>query len=474
MQKEFSKNKMGTEPIGKLMLTMGIPMILSMVLQAFYNIVDSYFVSCMPDAGGITGLGEYGVNALTLAFPIQMLMVAVGVGTGVGINALLSRSLGQGDRERASKIAGNAIFLGICTYVVFLLAGLFGVEPYLKTQTSDPVVLEMGSAYLRICTILSFGVILFMIYEKLLQATGRTVLSTAAQVAGAVTNIILDPVLIFGLFGLPEMGIEGAAYATVMGQCVSMVLGAFSHHGFNRDVESRLRYLKPDKGIIADIYKVGVPAVIMQALMSFMTYGVNIIFGRVSGAAVTAYGIYYKIQQFVFFAAFGLNNALIPIVAFNYGMQDKRRVKSGIKYGLLYTLGIMFVGALGLQIFAENAAGIFSLSAQTQALCVKAIRIVTWGYLFVGANVALQGIFQAFGNGVRSLILSMVRLVIVALPLAYYFTTLENAEDLIWWAFPIEEGCGLLVGMVFMRITAREKLRTAGNRRTEREAEKYA
>lgn len=474
MQKEISKNKMGTEPIGKLMLTMGIPMILSMVLQAFYNIVDSYFVSCMPDAGGITGLGEYGVNALTLAFPIQMLMIAVGVGTGVGINALLSRSLGQGDRQRASKIAGNAIFLGVCTYLVFLLVGIFGVKAYLETQTTDPVVLEMGIGYLRICTILSFGVILFMIYEKLLQATGRTVLSTAAQVAGAVTNIILDPVFIFGLFGLPEMGIEGAAYATVIGQCVSMVLGVVFHHGFNRDVESGLAYLKPDRGIIADIYKVGIPAVIMQALMSFMTYGVNIIFGRVSGAAVTAYGIYYKVQQFVFFAAFGLNNALIPIVAFNYGMQDKRRVKSGIKYGLLYTLAIMLAGAVGLQIFAENVAGIFSLSPQTQALCVKAVRIVTLGYLFVGANVALQGIFQAFGYGMRSLVLSLVRLVIVALPLAYFFTTLSDAGNLIWWAFPIAEGCGLVVGMIFMRTTAREKLMMAGEQVTEREAEKYA
>ncbi|MDR3342333.1 MAG: MATE family efflux transporter [Treponema sp.] len=447
------QNKMATEPVGRLMLTMGVPMILSMALQAFYNIVDSYFVSAMPD-------GEYGMNALTLAFPIQMLMIAIGVGTGVGINALLSKNLGQGNREKASKIAGNAIFLGLCTYAVFLLIGLFGVRFYLRTQTTDTIILDMGTGYLSICTTLAGGAILFMIYEKLLQATGRTMLSTIAQIVGAVTNIVLDPIMIFGSFGVPPMGIRGAAYATVIGQGVSLVMGIIFHHGFNKDVDSRVQYLKPSTAIILEIYKIGIPAIVMQALMSFMTYSVNIIFGRVSSAVVTAYGVYYKIQQFVFFAAFGMNNALIPIVAFNYGLQNKRRLKNGIKYGMLYTLILMALGAVALQVFAVQLMGIFSLSAQTQYLCIRAVRIITLGYLCVGANIAFQGIFQALGNGVRSLMVSLIRLVVVALPLAWFFTTFTNAQDMVWWAFPIAEGCAFILAILFMKSVAREKITT--------------
>ncbi len=406
MKEERKMNKMGTEPIKKLMLAMGLPMIVSMAVQALYNIVDSYFVSCMPDTAAVSGMGDYAVNALTLAFPVQMLMVAIGVGTGVGINALLSMRLGQGDRRTASKIAGNAVFLGICTYLVFLLFGLFGVHGYLASQTSDTIVLGLGDAYLGICCNLSFGIIMYMIYEKLLQSTGRTVAATIAQLAGALTNIILDPtiaqlagaltniildpIMIFGLCGLPQMGIEGAAYATVIGQVVSCVLDIIFHYSNTQDLDNHLRDLIPDGHIIKEIYMVGLPAIIMQALMSFMTYGVNIIFGTVSASAVTAYGVYYKIQQFVFFAAFGMNNAMIPIISFNYGMQDIVRVREGNRYGMIYTLIIMAVGAVGLQIFASQVVGIFAVSAETQMLCIRAIRIITLGYLFVGANIAYQ------------------------------------------------------------------------------------
>ncbi|MDR3333914.1 MAG: MATE family efflux transporter [Treponema sp.] len=466
IENALPQNKMATEPVGKLMLAMGVPMILSMALQAFYNIVDSYFVSAMPDTAAIAGMGEYGMNALTLAFPIQMLMIAIGVGTGVGINALLSKSLGQGNREKASKIAGNALFLGLCTYMVFLCVGLWGVNVYLRTQTADAIILELGTEYLSICTTLSFGAILFMIYEKLLQSTGRTMLSTIAQVVGALTNIVLDPIMIFGYFGMPQMGIRGAAYATVIGQVVSLVIGIIFHHVFNKDIDSRLQFIKPSKAIIAEIYQVGIPAIVMQALMSFMTYSVNIIFGRVSGAVVTAYGVYYKIQQFVFFAAFGMNNALIPIVAFNYGLQDKRRLKDGIRYGMLYTLIIMLLGAVCLQVLAVQVAGIFSLSTQTQGLCIRAIRIITLGYLFVGANIAFQGIFQAFGSGMRSLIVSLIRLVVVALPLGWFFTTFTNAQAMVWWAFPIAEGCAFIVAIVFMKQVAREKITITGEKNT--------
>lgn len=459
MEEKVTMNKMGTEPVNRLMVKMGVPMIISMVLQALYNVVDSYFVSNMKDTAEISGMGEYTVNALTLAFPVQMLMVAIGVGTGVGINALLAKSLGEGNHKKASRIAGNAIFLGLCTYLVFLIFGLFGVNAYLHSQTTDPVILEMGQSYLGICTVWSFGIIMYTIYEKLLQATGRTTLTTVAQIAGALVNIVLDPIMIFGYFGCPEMGISGAAYATIIGQMVSFLLDAIFHYGFNKDIDPSLRYIKPKGAIINEIYKVGLPAIIMQALMSFMTYGVNIIFGAVSSAAVTAYGVYYKIQQFVFFAAFGMNNALIPIVSFNYGKRDRKRVDEGIKYGMIYTLLIMAVGLLGLQIFADQLVGIFSVAPETQKLCVLAIRIVTLGYLFAGANIAYQGIFQALGCGIRSLILSLLRLIVVALPLAWLFTKFQNASVLIWVSFPIAEGVALAAGILFMKQIADKQLK---------------
>lgn len=450
-ENKAAMNKMGTEPIKKLMLTMGIPMIISMALQAFYNIVDSYFVSCMKDTDTIKNMGDYAMNALTLAFPIQMLMVAISVGTGVGINAILSKSLGEGDNEKCSLIAGNAVFIGFIMFIVFFIFGLFGVTPYFLSQTRDQIVIDMGGTYLRICTLLSFGITFYITYEKLLQATGKTVLSTIAQIAGAVANIILDPILIFGFFGLPEMGIAGAAYATVIGQCVSCALDIFFHQKYNKEINASLKYVIPKKRIIGEIYRVGIPAIIMQALMSFMTYGVNIIFGAVSDSAVTAYGIYYKIQQFVFFAAFGMNNAIIPIVGFNYGKRDRKRIDDGIKYGMIYTLIIMFVGAVILEAFATPIMGVFNVTPETARLCVLAVRIICLGYLFVGANVAYQGIFQALSCGVRSLILSLLRLIVIALPLAWVLTKFSNASDIIWIAFPIAEFVALIAALFMMR-----------------------
>ena len=294
MNKEVTTNKMGTEPVGKVMLTMGIPIILSMVLQACYNIVDSMFVARMQSAE-VANLGEYAVNALTLAFPVQMLIVAFGIGTGVGVNALLAKSLGQNDKEKVAKAAGNGVTLGLIIFVLFFIFGIVGVDFYIGSQTKDELIREMGNSYLRICCLGSVGMVMFSIYEKLLQSTGKTVYSTIAQITGAAANIILDPILIFGYFGLPKMGIEGAAYATVAGQWVSMLVAMFFHYGKNKEVKTGWKYLKLNKDIIKEIYAVGLPAIIMQALMSFMTYGVNLIFGAVSSAAVTAYGIFYKI-----------------------------------------------------------------------------------------------------------------------------------------------------------------------------------
>ncbi len=444
MSEAVKVNRMGTGSVPKVMLSMGIPMILSMILQACYNIVDSMFVARIPDSGGVDHMGEYAVNALTLAFPIQMLIVAFGIGTGVGVNALLAKSLGQRDEEKVAKVAGNGVSLALIIYAVFLVFGLFGVKPYIGSQTKDSMILAMGSSYLSICSVLSFGIILFSIYEKLLQSTGKTVYSTIAQVLGAVVNIVLDPILIFGYFGLPEMGIRGAAYATVIGQVISMLVAMYFHYRKNTEVKPGKKYLKLESRIVKEIYVIGLPAIIMQALMSFMTYGVNIIFGSVSQAAVTAYGIFYKIQQFIFFAGFGLRDAITPLISFNYGKGDKKRVKQGIFYGILYIGIIMFIGLIGLEIFAKPLIGLFDMSKETEDLCILAARIIAMGFLFAGGNIAIQGIFQALGCGLDSLVVSLLRLCVVVLPLAWIFARFTNASFMIWWAFPIAELVALL------------------------------
>ena len=450
LEKEIKMNKMGTVAVPKIMLSMGIPMVLSMVLQACYNIVDSMFVARIPDSEGLVHAGEYAVNALTLAFPIQMLIVALGIGTGVGVNALLSKTLGQNEPKKVARVAGNGVSLGIIIYICFFIFGILGINIYLKSQTSDPVILSMGRTYLMICTLLSFGMIMFSIYEKLLQSTGKTVYSTIAQVAGAITNIILDPILIFGWLGCPEMGIAGAAYATVIGQVVSMLIAMYFHYKKNKEVLSGLAYLKLDKKIVKEIYSVGLPAIIMQALMSFMTYGVNIIFGAVSMAAVTAYGLFYKIQQFVFFAAFGLRDAITPIVTFNYGLKDHKRVKDGIKYGILYTSIIMIVGTIGLQIFAGPLVNLFGLSDETAKLCILATRIISVGFLFAGWNIAIQGVFQGLGCGISSLVISLLRLCVVVLPLAWLLSKFSNGINIMWLSFPIAEAVALVVAVLLM------------------------
>lgn len=458
MSKEASMSKMGTTPVNKLMLTMGIPMILSMVLQAVYNIVDSAFVSNMRENG------EAALNALTLAFPVQMLMVAIGIGTGVGTNALLAKSLGQGNKEKASKVAGNAVFLACIIYIVFLLFGIGGVETYINTQTNNLLIKEMAVEYLSICCISSFGIVFFSIFEKLLQATGRSHLSTIGQIAGAVTNIILDPILIYGWVGLPEMGVKGAAYATVIGQVVSMLLNFIFHLIYNKEITNGLRYMKPNGKVIKGIYAIGLPAIIAQALMSFMTYGLNIILGTISETAVTAYGLYYKIQQFILFAAFGLRDAITPIVSFNHGMQSKSRVSAGVKYGMMYTLVIMFVGLIGIEIFANPFASVFGLSGETQELCINAMHVISISFVFAGANIAYQGVFQALDSGIESLIISICRQFLFVIPVAWGFAKVVNNTSIdniwmVWTTFPIAEVITVIMAYVFMKKISKNKIK---------------
>lgn len=443
-------------PVNKLMINMGIPMIVSMMLQAVYNIVDSAFVANME------GTGELALNALTLAFPVQMLMVAVGIGTGVGVNALLAKSMGQGDLEKASKTAGTGVFLMAVIYVIFLLFGLFGTEFYISSQTKNPVIAEMATDYLRICCVWSFGILGFSLYEKVLQATGKSMYSTIAQITGAVINIILDPIMIYGWFGCPSMGVQGAAYATIIGQIASAVCGLLLHLKANKEIKNGISYMKPSGRIIKDIYAIGFAAIIAQALMSVMTYLLNVIFVRVGENVVTAYGLYYKIQQFILFAAFGLRDAITPIVSFNHGMGSKKRVQDGVKYGILYTLVIMLIGFVGLEILAKPFAGIFGLSGETKELCISAMRVISISYVFAGANIAFQGIFQALDSGFESLVISVCRQFLFVIPTAYVFSNIVLSGScgiwLVWTSFLIAEVLSVLVSVIFMKKINRNKI----------------
>lgn len=443
-------NKMKNEPVNKLMLQMGVPMILSMALQAVYNIVDSAFVGNMKEGS------EAALNALTLVFPIQMLMVALAIGTGVGVNALLARTLGQRNREKASKVAGNGLFLATVIYIICVLFGLFGIKAYISSQTSDALVLSMSVDYLRICCLLSFGVVFFSIFEKLLQATGRSLYSTIGQVTGAIINMILDPILIYGF----NLGVQGAAYATVIGQILSALLLAVFHMRLNKEFDHGLTYTKPNKRIIKEIYSIGLPAIIAQALMSFMVYAMNLIL-KFDASAQTAYGLFYKVQQFVLFMAFGLRDAITPIIAFSYGMQNKKRVKDGIKYGLIYTIVLMVAGTLITELFPNFFATLFN-AGQSRIYFISAVRIISISFVFAGINIAFQGVYQALNGGMESLVVSLLRQAILILPLAWGFSKLVIPYDmdvsLIWYAFVITEVLSCVVGWVFLRRIEKKKM----------------
>lgn len=445
-----SINKMRDLPVNKLMIQMGVPMILSMALQAVYNIVDSAFV------GNMSVNSEEALNALTLVFPVQMLMVALGIGTGVGVNALLSRTLGTGDNEKAGHIAGNSIFLGGVISIVCIMFGFLGVDFYVSTQTTNSLVSEMAVSYLRICCVCSFGIIFFSIFEKLLQATGRSIYSTIGQIVGAVINIVFDPIFIYTF----DMGIEGAAYATVLGQVVSAVVLFVFHQRFNTEFSHSPKYIKPNGKLIREIYSIGLPAIIAQALMSIMVYVLNI-FLMFNPAVQTAYGLFYKVQQFVLFLAFGLRDAITPIIAYSYGMGNKKRVKDGIKYGLIYTVALMIVGLLITEIFPEQFSVLFN-AGKSKEFFVEAMRFVSISFVFAGINIAFQGIYQALGRGVESLVISLLRQFVIILPLAYLFTYLVKSGSadtfLIWLSFPITELLSSIVGCILLYIAKKKTM----------------
>lgn len=378
------------------------------------------------------------------------------IGTGVGVNALLARTLGQRNREKASKVAGNGLFLATVIYIICVLFGLFGIKTYISSQTRNALVLSMSVDYLRICCLLSFGVVFFSIFEKLLQATGRSLYSTIGQVTGAVINMILDPILIYGF----NLGVQGAAYATVIGQILSALLLAVFHMRLNKEFDHGLTYTKPNKRIIKEIYSIGLPAIIAQALMSFMVYAMNLIL-KFDASAQTAYGLFYKVQQFVLFMAFGLRDAITPIIAFSYGMQNKKRVKDGIKYGLIYTIVLMVAGTLITELFPNFFATLFN-AGQSRIYFISAVRIISISFVFAGINIAFQGVYQALNGGMESLVVSLLRQAILILPLAWGFSKLVIQYDmdvsLIWYAFVITEVLSCVVGWVFLRRIEKKKM----------------
>ncbi len=445
---ESEQNKMANVSVGKLMWTMGLPMVVSMVLQALYNVVDSVFVANMESNGAIAN------EALTLAFPIQILIIAVSVGTGVGLNALLSKNLGERNKEAVGAVAGNGIFLSLVIFAVFLVFGIFFSEKFIAMFSDNPTVVEMGAEYLGICTCFSFGSIGFAVYERFLQATGKTMFSTIAQVTGAVANIVLDYVFIFPL----DMGVAGAAWATIIGQFMSLFVAMAFHYACNKEVDGNLKYIKPRWDVIKGIYKIGISAMIMQGLLSVMMAGMNAILGSAnvdSTILVGAFGIYYKIQQIALFSAFGLSNTIITILSFNYGMRDRARSADVIKYGIIDTAIVTAIITVLFEVLAVPLSKLFALSGGSSValvdVCARATRIACISFVFMGFNVAVQGVLQALGYAVKPLITAALRLCVFAFPIAYLFTLSPNVIDIVWWTFPIAEALTCVASAVFLR-----------------------
>lgn len=450
------KNKMATKPMKKLIWQMGLPMIVSMVLQALYNVIDSIFVANMGEEGAIAN------QALTLAFPVQILIIAVGVGTGIGLNALLSKSLGEKNFEKANRVAGNGIFLALVIFAVFCLFGIFGAEWFISLFANGNVeVTRLGTEYLRICTVFSLGSIGYTVYERFLQATGKTMLSTIAQISGAVANIILDYVFIFPL----GMGVAGAAWATVIGQFLSLFVAMAFHYGLNKEINGNLKYIKPDFEIIKGIYQIGIAAAVMQALLSVMMAGMNAILNTANAdptVLVGSFGIYYKIQQIALFSAFGLSNTIISVLSFNYGMKDQSRSKEAIRHGIADTVIVTLVLTVVFEILARPLAQLFGLSGGSTVEIIdvteRAIRVAAIGYGFMGFSVAVQGVLQALGLAWRPLLISLCRLVIFVFPVAFLLTRGDNAAEIVWWTFPIAEVITAGISGVILWRTYREKI----------------
>ncbi len=440
------ENKMGVLPVGRLLATMALPMMISMLVQALYNVVDSVFVS---------RLSENAFNAVGLAFPLQSLMIAVGAGTAVGINALLSRSLGEKRQDMADRAAGTGVFLSLCSALVFALIGIFLSRPFFLAQAkSVPEIVEMGTAYTRICLGLSVGIFSQFCFERLLQSTGRTTLAMFTQLIGAVINIVLDPILIFGLLGFPRLEVAGAALATVLGQIVAAVVAVVMNLKCNPDIDLRLKLIRWDKPVAQEIYRVGFPSIVMQSIGSVMTFGMNKILFAFTPTATAVFGAYFKIQSFIFMPIFGLNNGMVPIISYNYGAARPTRVWKTVRLTIFAAVAIMVVGFAIFQTCPAALLALFEASEEMTAIGIPALRIISISFLLAGFCIIAGSVCQAIGNPFYSMIVSVCRQLVVLLPAAWLLAQTGRLE-LVWWAFPIAEIMSTTLSAIFLRRTVR-------------------
>ena len=437
------ENKMGVMPIPKLLLTMSLPMIISMLVQALYNVVDSIFVS---------QINENALTAVSLTFPVQNLMIAVASGTGVGVNALLSRSLGEKNYKQANRAANISILLALCSYVVFALIGLFGSRIFFASQTPDLQIQEYGTQYMSIVCILSIGLFVQINMERLLQSTGLTFYNMITQGLGAILNIIFDPILIFGYFGFPKMGVAGAAAATVFGQLVAMVVGIYVNLTKNKELKFSMKHLRFHGPTVRAIYSVGVPSILMMSIGSVMTFGMNKILLMFSSTAAAVFGVYFKLQSFFFMPVFGLNNGIVPIVAFNYGAKNKKRIMDTMYLGCAASTVMLVIGLIAFNTIPEVLLGFFNASDELLSIGCKALRTISLSFIFAGSCIVIGSVFQALGNGMYSLIVSICRQLLVLLPAAWILATVFGL-DAVWWSFPIAEIASTTVtALLFVRI----------------------
>ena len=437
---QTKENKMGVVPVNRLLITMSLPMMASMLVQALYNVVDSIFVS---------RINENALTAVSLAFPIQTLMVAVAGGTCVGINAILSKALGEKKLDTVNKTAGSGITLMAVSYVIFLLVGLFGAKAFYLSQTDDAQIIQYGYEYLTVVCCLSFGMFVQFVFDRLLQSTGKTLYIMFTQGTGAIINIILDPILIFGWFGMPQMGVRGAAVATVIGQIVAGVMSFCFNITKNDEVQLTLQTLRPDKEIVKQIYRVGVPSMVMQAIGSVMTYGMNRILITFTSTATAVFGVYFKLQSFIFMPIFGMNNGLVPILAYNYGAGRKDRFIKALKCGIAYAIAIMVIGLIIFQTVPDMLLKLFDASDDMLHIGVAALKTISYSYLFAGFCIVCGTTFQALGRAGYSMVVSIARQLVVLLPAAYLLSLSGNV-NYVWWAFPIAELMSLLMTVIFM------------------------
>ena len=445
-----TENKMGYMPEGKLLLNMSLPMMLSMLVQAMYNIVDSIFVS---------RISEDALTAVSLAFPLQSLMIAIAAGTGVGVNALISRALGEKRQDKVDQVASNGIFVYAISYIVVAILGILVVRPFYAMQTGagQENILELGVTYLSIVMVFSFGLFAQFIFERMLQATGRTVFTMISQMVGAIINIILDPILIFGLFGFPKLGIAGAAVATVVGQIIAAVIGGIYNMKKNPDVHVTFHDFRPNGKIIGEIYMIGVPSIIMQSIGSVMTTGMNLILMGLSSTSAAVFGVYFKLQSFFFMPVFGLNNGLIPIISYNYGAKNKKRMINTMKYGYIIALFFLLLGFAAFELVPEQLLLLFDASIEMLAIGIPALRIIGIHFLIAWFCIVTGTLFQAVGSAVYSMYVSLARQLVVLLPAAYILAKIGGLTW-IWWSFPIAEVMSFLITLICLRLTMKKKL----------------